>query len=151
MARRKKRKATSRRRSRRMGAVKNQLMDAVTLTAGAVAGTIVASKLFPNIDEKIKNAAVIGIGAFLMPKVLKGAIGQNLGNGMIAAGGLGLLKSFNVIGAVSDMLEVPVQIGAVEDNISLISGTDSVMAGDRVMAGDDLSIMAGVDEEEYGY
>lgn len=150
MARRKKRK-TSRRRSRRMGAVKSQLMDAVTLTAGAVAGTIVASKLFPNIDEKIKNVAVIGIGAFLMPKVLKGAIGQNLGNGMIAAGGLGLLKSFNVIGAISDIMEVPVNIGAVEDNISLINGVDSVMAGSNsVMAGDDLAIMSG-SEGDYDY
>lgn len=144
MARRKKRKTTSRRRSRRMGAAKGQLMDIVTLAAGAAAGTIVASKLFPNIDEKIKNAGVIAIGAFLMPKVLKGATGQNIGNGMIAAGSIGLLKSFNVIGRVSDMLEVPVMVGAVDDNISLISGTEDVMAGDN------LAVLAGA-EEEYDY
>ena len=143
MARRKKRKV-SRRRSRRMGAAKSQIMDIVGLAAGAAAGTIVASKLFPNIDEKIKNAGVIAIGAFLMPKVLKGAMGQNLGNGMIAAGSIGLLKSFNVIGAVSDVLDVPVMVGAVEDNISLISGTDNVMAGD------DIAVLAGA-EEEYDY
>jgi len=144
MARRKKRKATSRRRSRRMGAAKGQIMDIVTLAAGAAAGTIVASKLFPNIDEKIKNAAVIGIGAFLMPKVLKGATGQNIGNGMIAAGSIGLLQNLKVLGAVSDMLEIPVMVGAVDNNISLISGTDGVMAGD------DLAVMAGSDEE-YDY
>ena len=145
MARRKKRKVSRRRSSRKMGAVKGQLMDIVGLAAGAAAGTIVATKLFPNMNEKLKHAGVIAIGAFLMPKVLKGAIGQNLGNGMIAAGSIGLLKNFNVIGAVSDMLEVPVMVGAVEDNISLISGTDSVMAGDN------LAVLAGDDESDYDY
>jgi len=145
MARRKKRKVSRRRSSRRMGAVKGQLMDIVGLAAGAAAGTIVATKLFPNMNEKLKHAGVIAIGAFLMPKVLKGAMGQNLGNGMIAAGSIGLLKNFNVIGAVSDMLEVPVMVGAVEDNLSLISGTDSVMAGDN------LAVLAGGDGSDYGY
>lgn len=144
MARRKKRKVSRRRSSRRMGAVKGQLMDIVGLAAGAAAGTIVATKLFPNMNEKLKHAGVIAIGAFLMPKVIKGAMGQNLGNGMIAAGSIGLLKNFNVIGAVSDMLEVPVMVGQVEDNISLISGTDSVMAGD------DIAVLAGA-EEDYDY
>lgn len=146
MARRKKRKASYRRRSRKMGAaaVKNKAMDIVGIAAGAAIASIVTSKLFPNMNEKIKNAAVIGLGAFLMPRVLKGAMGENLGNGMIAAGSIGLLKNFNVLGRITDVMEVPVTFGAVEDNISLISGTDSVMAGD------DLAVLAG-SEEEYDY
>jgi hypothetical protein len=145
MARRKKRKATSRRRSRRMGSTgKNQVMDIAGIAAGAAIATIVTGKLFPNMNEKIKNAAVIGIGAFLMPKLVKSSIGQNLGNGMIAAGSIGLLKNFNVIGAISDVMDVPVTFGAIDDNIALISGTDSVMAGDE------LAVMSG-SEEDYDY
>jgi hypothetical protein len=39
------------------------------------------------------------------------------------------------------MIEFPVTVGEVPDNISVI-------AGDQVMAGDDLSVMAGMDEDE---
>lgn len=144
MARRKKRKV-SRRRSRRMGAAKGQIMDIVGIAGGAAIATILTSKLLPNLDSKIKNAAVIGVGAFLMPRVLKGAMGQNLGNGMIAAGSIGLLKEFNVIGAINDVMDVPVMVGAIDDNISLISGTDNVMAGD------DIAVLAGSEEDEYDY
>jgi hypothetical protein len=144
MARRKKRKV-SRRRSRRMGAAKGQIMDIVGIAGGAAIATILTSKLLPNLDSKIKNAAVIGVGAFLMPRVLKGAMGQNLGNGMIAAGSIGLLKEFNVIGAINDVMDVPVMVGAIDDNISLISGTDNVMAGDEI------AVLAGSEEDEYDY
>lgn len=145
MARRKKRKATSRRRSRRMGATgKNQVMDIAGIAAGAAIATIVTGKLFPNMNEKIKNAAVIGIGAFLMPKLVKSSMGKNLGDGMIAAGSIGLLKNFNVIGAITDVMEVPVTFGAIDDNIALISGTD------QVMAGDELAVLSG-SEEDYDY
>lgn len=145
MARRRKKRASYKRtRSRRMGAVKSQIMDIVGVAAGAAAGRIVASKLFPNMDEKLKNAAVIALGAFVFPRIVKGAIGANIGTGMVAAGSLGLLQNFNVIGAITDVLEVPVNVGAIEDNISVISGDNSVMAGD-------LSVMAGAEEEDYVY
>ena len=121
------------------------MMEIVGIAAGAAAaGFLSTDKILPNINGKIKSAAIIGIGAFLMPKVLKGAMGQALGNGMIAVGSVNLLKEFNVLGAIGDYMNVPVEIGAVEDNISLISGTDSVMAGD------DLAVLAGA-EEEYDY
>lgn len=144
MARRKKRKVSYRRSGRRMGAVKSQIMDIVGIAAGAAAGRIVASKLFPNMDEKIKNVAVIALGSFVFPKLVKGGLGANIGTGMVAAGSLGLLQNFNVIGAINDVLEVPVNVGAVEDNISLISGDNSVMAGD-------IPVLAGAEEEDYVY
>lgn len=145
MARRKKRKVSRRRSSRRMGAVKGQMMEIVGIAAGAAAaGFLSTDKILPNINGKIKSAAIIGIGAFLMPKVLKGAMGQALGNGMIAVGSVNLLKEFNVLGAIGDYMNVPVEIGAIEDNLSVISGTDSVMAGD------DIAVLAGSDEE-YDY
>lgn len=143
MAKRRKKRTSSRRRSRRMGAVPGGIMDIVTITAGAVAGGLLSSKLLPNVDEKIKSAGLIAIGAFVFPKIVKGATGSNLGKGMAAAGALNLLKSTGVISGMEDVIEVPFAVGEVADNLSVIAGNpDSVMAGD-------LSVMAGDDENEY--
>ena len=142
MARKKKR--SSRKRSRRMGATKatGQLMNIAGIAIGAVTAKIVTTKLFPNMDEKIKNAGVVALGAFLFPRLVKGAMGQNIGNGMIATGAVGLLQNFKVIQGVNDYLSVPVTMGEIDDNISVISGMDSVMAGDE------LAVLAG-EEEDY--
>lgn len=141
---RKKRK-TSRRRSsrRRMGAVgKGNIQAALGIIAGAVAGRLVAKKLLPNVDERIKNAGVVVLGSMVFPRIIKGELGKAIGNGMIAAGGAGLVGSFvPALGAAEDTMEFPVTVGEVPDNLSVI-------AGDEVMAGDDLSVMAGMDDEE---
>ena len=154
MARRKKylKKSKSRRRSSRMGAVSPDLMNIVGLVAGAVAGRIVATKTLPNLDSKIKNAGVIALGALVFPKLIKGGLGSSIGAGMVAAGGLGVMQDFNVIGAIEDTLSIPLTVSGVPEDISLIAGMDDVMAGDDdVMAGygeDDLSVLAGMDEDE---
>jgi hypothetical protein len=121
-----------------------KLMDMVAVIGGSAVAGLLTSKLFPNLDDKIKNAAVIGVGGFLMPKVIKGSIGSALGMGMVAAGGLGLLRNFGVISGVDDVLEIPVSVGEIEDNISVISGNEDVMAGD-----DELAVLTGDDEDEY--
>jgi len=157
MARRKKhtRKHTRRRRHSGMaGMPKGALTSTLGIIAGAVAGRLVAKKLLPNVDEKIKDAGVIAIGALVMPKILKSDLGRAIGNGMIAAGGAGLVGSFvPSIAGVDDYMEFPVQVGEVEDGISVISGSDDVMAGgDDVMAGDDsLSLIAGMDDDDMEY
>ena len=147
---RKKRKVSRRRRSR-VGAIKGtNITNVLGIVAGAVAGRLVAKKVLPNVDEKIKNAGVIALGAFGMPMILKSDLGKAIGNGMIASGGAGLLGSFipAIAGVEEDFLEFPVQVGEVDDEISVISG-DDVMAGDgEVMAGDDLSLLSGMEEEE---
>jgi hypothetical protein len=141
MAKRRKKRTSSRRRSR-VGAVPGGLMDIVTITAGAVAGGLLSSKLLPNLDDKIKSAGLIAIGAFVFPKIVKGATGSNLGKGMAAAGALNLLKSTGVISGMEDVIEVPFSVGEI-DNLSVIAGnSDGVMAGD-------LSVMAGDDESDY--
>lgn len=143
MARRKRK--TSRRRSsrRRMGAVgKANIQATLGIIAGAVAGRLVAKKLLPNVDERIKNAGVVVLGAAVFPRLIKGELGKAIGNGMVAAGGAGLVGSFiPALGQPDDMIEFPVTVGEVPDNLSVI-------AGDEVMAGDDLSVMAGMDEDE---
>ena len=146
MAKRRKKSTTKRRRSR-VGAVpKGSIMASVGLIAGAVAGRLVAKKVLPNVDEKIKNVGVVAIG-FLLPKFMKSEMGKSIGNGMIAAGGLGLVGSFlPAISGVDDMIEFPIEISGVDDGISVIAG-DDVMAGE-----DSLSVLAGIDDDDdYGY
>jgi hypothetical protein len=144
-------KTYKRRHSKGIGAVSGGLMNMVGLVAGAVAGRIVATKVLPKIDSKIKNAGVIALGAFVFPKLIKGGLGSSIGAGMVAAGGLGVLQDFNVIGAIEDTLSIPLTVSGVPENISLIAGGDDVMAGDDdVMAGMDseLSVLAGMDEDD---
>ncbi len=144
MAKKRKKSTTKRRRSR-VGAVpKGSIMSSVGLIAGAVAGRLVAKKVLPNIDEKIKNVGVVAVG-FLFPKLMKSEMGKSIGNGMIAAGGLGLVGSFlPALAGVDDMIEFPVQVSGIDDGLSVI-------AGDDVMAGDDtLSVLAGMGDD-YDY
>jgi len=139
MARRKKRSAPSRRRkSSKMGAMgKSFLMDAFGLVAGAAAARVLTSsgKILPNIDAKIKSAAVIAIGAYF-PKLIKGSFGVAIGHGMIASGGLGLLQSTGVLGQIDNAMSIPVSVMAGDD-LSVISGYSE----------DNLSVIAGMDEE----
>lgn len=139
MARRKRRSAPRRRRSgRKMGAIgKSFIMDAAGLVVGSAAARVLTSsgKIFPNLDAKIKSAGVIAIGTFF-PKLIKGSFGKAVGDGMIAAGGLGLLQATNVLGAIDSALEIPVSVMAGDD-VSVIAGYSP----------DTLSVMAGLDEE----
>ena len=145
MARR--RKSTRRRstRRRRMGAVgKANITAALGIIAGAVIGKKVAG-FIPVGDDRIKNAAVLGIG-LAFPMILKGDMGKAIGNGMIAAGGAGLIGQLvPALGQMDDTMTFPVTVGEVPDNISVIAG------GDEVLAGDDLSVLAGYGEDSDEY
>ncbi len=141
MARR--RKSTKRRSRRRMGAIgkKANIAAALGIIAGAVIGKKVAG-FIPVGDERIKNAAVVGIG-LAFPMILKGDIGKAIGNGMIAAGGAGLVGQLvPALGQMDDTMTFPVTVDEVPDNISVIAGDDTVLAGD------DLSVLAGYDEDD---
>jgi len=142
MARR--RKSTKRRAGRRrMGAIgkKANIAAALGIIAGAVIGKKVAG-FIPVGDERIKNAAVVGIG-LAFPMILKGDMGKAIGNGMIAAGGAGLVGQLvPALGQMDDTMTFPVTVGEVPDNISVIAGDDTVLAGD------DLSVLAGYDEDD---
>ncbi len=140
---RRRRKSTKRRSTRRMGAIgkRANLTAALGIIAGAVIGKKVAG-FIPLGDERIKNAAVLGIG-LAFPMILKGDLGKSIGNGMIAAGGAGLVGQLVPgLGQMDDTMTFPVTVGEVPDNISVIAGDDTVLAGD------DLSVLAGYDEDE---
>jgi hypothetical protein len=126
-----------------MGAIgkKANIAAALGIIAGAVIGKKVAG-FIPVGDERIKNAAVVGIG-LAFPMILKGDIGKAIGNGMIAAGGAGLVGQLvPALGQMDDTMTFPVTVGEVPDNISVIAGDDTVLAGD------DLSVLAGYDEDD---
>jgi hypothetical protein len=125
-----------------MGAVgKANIQAALGIIAGAVIGKKVAG-FIPVGDERIKNAAVLGIG-LAFPMILKGELGKAIGNGMIAAGGAGLVGGLiPALGQMDDTMTFPVTVGEIPDNISVIAGSDDVMAGD------DLSVLAGMEEDE---
>lgn len=140
---RKRKKATRRRRSgRRMGAIgKAGIQNAI----GIIAGAIIARKVIqmvPIQQDALKGAVVAGIGV-AFPTILKSELGKALGNGMIAVGGQYLVASLVPgLGAMDDTMTFPMTVGEIPDNLSVIAGDDTVMAGD------DLSVLAGMEEDE---
>lgn len=130
----------TKRRRKMSGGVQGMLLQAAGLVGGAVAARILtnSSKILPQVDSKLKDAAVIGIGLYF-PKLVKGPIGASVGAGMIAMGGLALLQTTGVIGAIEDQIPATFMAG---DDLSLIAGGDlSVISGDYSQ--DNLSIIAG--------
>jgi hypothetical protein len=127
-----------------MGAVGKRKAN-ITAALGIIAGAVIGKKVagfIPVGDDRIKNAAVLGIG-LAFPMILKGDLGESIGNGMIAAGGAGLVGQLVPgLGQMDDTMTFPVTVGEVPDNISVIAGDDDVMAGD------DLSVLAGYSEDE---
>ena len=142
MARRRKKATSRRRKSRRMGAIGGSGMQSILgLVGGAVAAKLVTAKVLPNLDSRIKSAGVIALGALVFPRIIKGELGKAIGGGMVAVGGSNLIAEFVPgIGAM-ETIDFPVTVGEVPDNISVI-------AGDEVLAGDDLSVLAGMDTED---
>ena len=142
MARRKKKATSRRRKSRRMGAIGATGMQSILgVVGGAVAAKFVTAQTLPNLDSRIKAAGVVALGALVMPRILKGELGKSIGAGMIAVGGSNLIGAFVPALGQMETIDFPVTVGEVPDNISVI-------AGDEVLAGDDLSVLAGMDEDD---
>lgn len=142
MAKRKKKAAPRRRSGRKMGALgKSFIMDVIGLAAGAVGARILTSspKILPNLDPKIKSVGVIAAGLYF-PKLVKGSLGKSIGDGMVAAGGLGLLQATNVLSGIDQAMEMPVSVMAGND-LSVIAGYSE----------DNLSVIAGMQDEQYSY
>jgi hypothetical protein len=103
MARRKratkKRAIGRRRRMSGVGAMGSQITGALYTIAGAVAAGAVTKFLPSTMNEKLKAAVPVVVG-FMLPKYLKGNIGQGIGAGMVAAGGLKLVQSFGILNGI---------------------------------------------------
>ena len=144
MAKRKKGRKASRR--RRIGAARgNMLGDALAVIGGAVLGGVV--KRFIPGSETVKSAVITAAGVFT-PTLIKGPLGMKLGAGMTAYGGVSLVRELvdkegKFIAGVADTLSIPMKVGEIDDNLSVIAGDNSVMAGDP------LSVIAGYEEGEF--
>ena len=102
MARRKRATKKSSYRRRRMsgvGAMGSQITGALYTIAGAVAAGAVTKFLPATLNEKLKAAVPVVVG-IMLPKYLKGNIGQGVGAGMVAAGGLKLVQSFGILNGI---------------------------------------------------
>jgi hypothetical protein len=103
MARRKRATKKSSYRRRRMsgvGAMGSQVTGALYTIAGAVAAGAVTKFLPVTMNEKLKAAVPVVVG-IMLPKYLKGNIGQGVGAGMVAAGGLKLVQSFGILNGIA--------------------------------------------------
>jgi hypothetical protein len=98
------RRRTHRRRHhsrRRIGAIKagSAIKKVAGIAAGVFAGRLIVTKVASTMDPKIANAIPLVVG-FFVPKFLKGDIGEGIGDGLIAAGTLGLLQNLNVVSGI---------------------------------------------------
>ena len=129
----------TKRRRRIHGTGGGQIMDAAGMIGGAVVARLLTTTdkipFLTTVDSKVKNAGVLALGYFF-PKLVKSPIGKSIGAGMITAGGLGLVQSFGVIGAMDDFMSIPVSVMAGDD-LSVIAGYSD----------DNLSVIAGMEEE----
>ena len=91
----KKRKATSR---RRVGAVRKSggIMPAVQILAGALAARVVTNTTGGIIRNDMIRSAVPAVIGVLLPRFVKGPVGQNIGSGMIVGAGLNLVSRLNL-------------------------------------------------------
>lgn len=123
MAKRRK-KSSSRRRSRRIGAIGGSILPKVGgVVVGAVAANFV-DKLLPIQNEAIKGGAKVALGIFL-PKLAKGTFVESVGYGMIAVGGVQLAKGVLPAGTLG---EAPLLIAGMDTvgEIETIGNIDTV-------------------------
>ena len=79
--------------------------DFMTKVAGAlvgyVGGKMLAGKLMPALDDKIKGAGIAAIGVLAVPRFIKGATGEGLSIGLAVAGGDTLLRGTGLIAGMN--------------------------------------------------
>ena len=127
--RRKAKKATSRRRRSMsgLGKVGSSATSALYVIAGAAAAGYVSKMLPDSLGDKVKAAIPVAAG-ILLPRFIKSSVGQGLGAGMVAVGGLKLFQSFGVlngIGYADSSYSVPM-VGATYNRNGLVDPTSYV-------------------------
>jgi hypothetical protein len=141
MARKKTKKTSRRRTTRRRGIGAVNPADMLTSIGGVLAGVAIAGYanklLLSSQSQMIQKVAPLALG-IITPMVIKSELGKNIGNGMIAYGGAKILQGFGLAG--DDVEEFSIS----GDELSVVAG--DVMAGSFAMAGDNLAVLAGLEE-----
>lgn len=112
MARRKhaKKRHHTRRRHSKMGGIGGNLASAAYIAGGAVLAQVIMQKFVsPMVASKsstvqglVNGATPIALG-ILTPKFIKGDLGAKLGAGMVAVGGLNLVKTTGLISGIGNL------------------------------------------------
>lgn len=128
MRRKTKKSPTAYRRRKRVGAIsKTTLVDTVAAPIiGAIAGQLLASKLFAKQSETIKAAIPTGLGVFLVSMGNKPFI-KGIGAGMIATGGAALATSLsgNLTQKIAGLLPSSDAISGTLPAMDAVSGTEN--------------------------
>lgn len=107
MAKRKAKKPTTRRRRRSVGALavnKDLMTQAAGALVGFVGGQMIAAKLAPNLDKKIKGIILAAAGVIGVPMFLKNSLGKGISLGLTTAGGVQVLQSTGIISGIERQL-----------------------------------------------
>jgi len=136
---------TRKRHSKRMGAIADQAKSGLAIIGGAIAAQFVINQinsmtsLSASTQKIVKGAAPLALG-FILPKISKSTLVKDLGLGMIAVGGMELIKD-NTSGFISGMPHVagpysnkafPKRLGAnptIQNPRGTIAGLDARKAG----------------------
>ena len=129
---------TSRRRRGGIGSISpsNMLVSIGGVLAGVAAAGYLNKLALANQSENVKALVPVGLGIAL-PLVMKNDLGKNIGSGMIAYGGASFLRKAGLGDLGEGQSEEIVMAG---DDLSVIAGDE-----DFAMAGDDISVLAGID------
>jgi hypothetical protein len=120
------RKHTTRRRRRRISGI-GDMGGMAERAGGLILGSVAARelntlgvKMFPSLTPTMSAIMQMGIGLAL-PKFAKGAFMQNIGDGMIANGGMVLIVSTGLISGINDRMAY--RVNGVS-NMKVINGTN---------------------------
>lgn len=136
MAKKRKPKVKSRRRRSVSGV--GSKMQATLFTVAGIAAAAFAAKQIEKllvdkttgeaiVEPKLLAGAQIAAGALILPKFIPGALGEGLGNGLVAVGTLSLLTNMGVISGVGspdvDFSQLQI-VSGTENTPSLIAGIE---------------------------
>jgi hypothetical protein len=152
-----KKKTGRRRRVSGIGNMGGVVMQVLGIGAGAFAASALNKAVGPRVNPKLLNAGLIVGGAMLVPKFIKGPIGQAAGAGLVAVGTISMLKSFGVISGIGDdTLVYAVNgtgdeanlIGDADDDTYGMSNSNSQAYDDGVSGISEAALISGFGDDE---
>jgi hypothetical protein len=153
MAKRKRKKISGVRRRQRMhgvGAV--DFTNILGVIAGAVAGSMLNKVVPSTVDPRLVSGGKVALGIAL-PMLSKSGATKNIlagvGSGMVAVGGVELLKAVapNVISGIGEDEFISVSLDGIGESVL----AEDVLSGDIDVINGDISVVSGDDEDDEDY
>ncbi len=153
MAKRKRKKISGVRRRQRMhgvGAV--DFTNILGVIAGAVAGSMLNKVVPSTVDPRLVSGGKVALGIAL-PMLSKSGATKNIlagvGSGMVAVGGVELLKAVapNMISGIGEDEFISVSLDGIGESVL----AEDVLSGDIDVINGDISVVSGDDEDDEDY